>query len=97
VQEAKQAVELIEKWEAIDVADALELLPPDSENLEASYLVPLCILPFFLDVYVIRCPHIFLDLFMQKTFCWSYTYFVSPFLLFSELCGCSGVSHDFFV
>jgi phosphatidylinositol 3-kinase len=29
VQEAKQAVELIEKWEAIDVADALELLPPD--------------------------------------------------------------------
>jgi len=25
VQEAKQAVKLIEKWEAIDVADALEL------------------------------------------------------------------------
>lgn len=34
VQEAKQAVELIGKWETIDVADALELLSPDFESEE---------------------------------------------------------------
>ncbi|KAL6610165.1 hypothetical protein ACP70R_040134 [Stipagrostis hirtigluma subsp. patula] len=34
VQDAKQAVELIEKWETIDVADALELLSPDFESKE---------------------------------------------------------------
>ncbi|TVU42112.1 hypothetical protein EJB05_08502 [Eragrostis curvula] len=33
-QEAKQAVELIGKWETIDVADALELLSPDFESDE---------------------------------------------------------------
>ncbi|KAG2577758.1 hypothetical protein PVAP13_6NG191400 [Panicum virgatum] len=33
-QEAKQAVELIGKWEMIDVADALELLSPDFESDE---------------------------------------------------------------
>ena len=32
MQEAKQAVELIGKWETIDVADALELLSPDFES-----------------------------------------------------------------
>ncbi|KAL5229981.1 hypothetical protein ABZP36_028757 [Zizania latifolia] len=34
IQEAKQAVELIRKWETIDVADALELLSPDFESEE---------------------------------------------------------------
>jgi phosphatidylinositol 3-kinase len=34
MQEAKQAVELIRKWETIDVADALELLSPDFESEE---------------------------------------------------------------
>jgi phosphatidylinositol 3-kinase len=38
MQEAKQAVELIEEWETIDVADALELLPPEFETEEVSYL-----------------------------------------------------------
>jgi hypothetical protein len=38
VQEAKQAVELIGKWETIDVADALELLSPDFKSEEVSYL-----------------------------------------------------------
>ncbi|OEL23829.1 Phosphatidylinositol 3-kinase, root isoform [Dichanthelium oligosanthes] len=33
-EEAKQAVELIGKWEMIDVADALELLSPDFESDE---------------------------------------------------------------
>ncbi|KAK3121381.1 hypothetical protein QOZ80_8BG0651910 [Eleusine coracana subsp. coracana] len=33
-QEAKQAIELIGKWETIDVADALELLSPDFESDE---------------------------------------------------------------
>lgn len=33
-QEAKQAIELIGKWEMIDVADALELLSPDFESDE---------------------------------------------------------------
>ncbi|GJN36589.1 hypothetical protein PR202_gb25465 [Eleusine coracana subsp. coracana] len=34
-QEAKQAIELIGKWETIDVADALELLSPDFESDES--------------------------------------------------------------
>uniref|UniRef100_A0ACD5X4Y6 Uncharacterized protein n=1 Tax=Avena sativa TaxID=4498 RepID=A0ACD5X4Y6_AVESA len=34
IQEAKQAVELIGKWETIDVADALELLSPDFKSDE---------------------------------------------------------------
>ncbi|PUZ50956.1 hypothetical protein GQ55_6G120000 [Panicum hallii var. hallii] len=33
-KEAKQAVELIEEWETIDVADALELLSPEFETEE---------------------------------------------------------------
>jgi len=40
-QEAKQAVELIGKWETIDVADALELLSPDFESDEVCCLPPL--------------------------------------------------------
>ncbi|GJN09689.1 hypothetical protein PR202_ga27717 [Eleusine coracana subsp. coracana] len=35
IQEAKQAIELIGKWETIDVADALELLSPDFESDES--------------------------------------------------------------
>jgi len=38
MQEAKQAVELIGKWETIDVADALELLSPDFESDEVCCL-----------------------------------------------------------
>ncbi|XP_006654109.2 phosphatidylinositol 3-kinase, root isoform [Oryza brachyantha] len=34
IQETKQALELIRKWETIDVADALELLSPDFESEE---------------------------------------------------------------
>ncbi|CAL5361656.1 unnamed protein product [Camellia sinensis] len=34
VQEAKQAVELMGRWETIDVCDALELLSPVFENEE---------------------------------------------------------------
>lgn len=41
MQEAKQAVELIGKWEMIDVADALELLSPDFESDEVCCLTPL--------------------------------------------------------
>jgi len=41
LQEAKQAVELIGKWEMIDVADALELLSPDFESDEVCCLPPL--------------------------------------------------------
>jgi hypothetical protein len=41
MQEAKQAVELIGKWETIDVADALELLSPDFESDEVYCLPPL--------------------------------------------------------
>lgn len=41
MQEAKQAVELIGKWEMIDVADALELLSPDFESDEVCFLPPL--------------------------------------------------------
>jgi hypothetical protein len=52
VQEAKQAVELIGKWETIDVADALELLSPDFKSEEVSYLGSLSVLLFCLDVCV---------------------------------------------
>lgn len=38
VQEAKQALELMHKWETIDVCDALELLSPVFESEE---VVPL--------------------------------------------------------
>jgi len=41
MQEAKQAVELIGKWETIDVADALELLSPDFESDEVCCLASL--------------------------------------------------------
>lgn len=41
MQEAKQAVDLIGKWETIDVADALELLSPDFESDEVCCLPPL--------------------------------------------------------
>lgn len=34
VQEAKQAIELMGKWEMIDVCDALELLSPVFESEE---------------------------------------------------------------
>lgn len=55
MQEAKQAVDLIGKWETIDVADALELLSPDFESEEVSYLrTCLCMLLVFLDVYVLE-------------------------------------------
>jgi len=46
MQEAKQAVELIGKWETIDVADALELLSSDFESDEV------CCLPSFWFYYV---------------------------------------------
>ena len=36
LQEAKQAVELMGKWETIDVCDALELLSPVFESEEVS-------------------------------------------------------------
>ena len=36
LQEAKQAVELIGRWEMIDVSDALELLSPVFESEEVS-------------------------------------------------------------
>jgi len=59
MQEAKQAVELIGKWEMIDVADALELLSPDFESDEVCclhlnfcfFLILLCLLVcrFLLD------------------------------------------------
>jgi hypothetical protein len=45
MQEAKQAIELIGKWEMIDVADALELLSPDFESDEV------CNLPTFICTY----------------------------------------------
>jgi phosphatidylinositol 3-kinase len=51
VQEAKQAVELIGKWETIDVADALELLSPDFKSEEVSYLVA-----FVRAAVSVRCP-----------------------------------------
>jgi len=38
MQDSKQAVELIGKWETIDVADALELLSPDFKREEVSHL-----------------------------------------------------------
>ena len=44
MQEAKQAVELIGKWETIDVADALELLSPDFESDEVCCLPSLFLL-----------------------------------------------------
>lgn len=55
MQEAKQAVELIRKWETIDVADALELLSPDFESEEVSFLsnLCLCMLLVFLEEYVL--------------------------------------------
>lgn len=43
IQEAKQAIELIGKWETIDVADALELLSPDFESDEVRNLPPLIV------------------------------------------------------
>ena len=52
MQEAKQDVELIGKWETVDAADALELLPTDFEIEEVSHTSPSCLLRFFLDVYV---------------------------------------------
>lgn len=36
VQEAKQALELMHKWETIDMCDALELLSPLFESEEVS-------------------------------------------------------------
>jgi len=36
LQEAKQAIELMGKWETIDVCDALELLSPVFESEEVS-------------------------------------------------------------
>lgn len=40
MQEAKQAVALIRRWETIDVADALGLLSAVFENEEVSNLAP---------------------------------------------------------
>lgn len=39
VQEAKQALELMHKWETIDVCDALELLSPVFESEEVVSLI----------------------------------------------------------
>lgn len=39
VQEAKQALELMHKWETIDVSDALELLSPVFESEEVIPLI----------------------------------------------------------
>lgn len=49
-QEAKQALELIGRWEMIDVCDALELLSPVFESEE----VRMCIFPGYLDSCVGR-------------------------------------------
>lgn len=42
MQEAKQALELMGKWETIDVCDALELLSPvfESEEVIYPYFIP---------------------------------------------------------
>lgn len=42
VQEAKQALELMGKWEMIDLSDALELLSPVFESEEVG-IVLLCV------------------------------------------------------
>lgn len=40
-QEAKQAIELMGRWEMIDVCDALELLSPvfESEDVRIEYVI----------------------------------------------------------
>lgn len=68
VQEAKQALELMHKWETIDVCDALELLSPVFESEEVVSLIKIKVNIFILypsnhHHYSLVLPHL-----MNKAF-----------------------------